>query len=97
MCAYENILYFNEDSGDVTFCCDEMGILIVNLNNIYLDNNSVEDDLDSIILVRRLAWNIKFEIAKHLKKNINEKLMPIAWHFCMSEDEKEEIESIFTE
>ena len=68
LCAYENILYFNEDSGDVTFCCDEMGILIVNLNNIYLDNNSVEDDLDSIILVRRLAWNIKFEIAKHLKK-----------------------------
>ena len=69
MCAYENILYFNEDSGDVTFCCDEMGILIVNLNNIYLDNNSVEDDLDSIILVRRFAWNIKFEIAKHLKKH----------------------------
>ena len=40
--------------------------------------------------------------AKHLK-NVSEELMPIAWHpkkrwnFCMSEDEKKEIEPIFTE
>ena len=40
--------------------------------------------------------------AKHLKK-ICEELLPIAWppkrlwNFCMSEDEKKEIESIFTE
>ena len=40
--------------------------------------------------------------AKHLKKRITEKLMPIAWHsktwwiFCMSEDEKKnEKEPIF--
>ena len=53
--------------------------------------------------VRLLAWHIKFEKCKHLKKKISEELMPIAWHperwwnFCMSEDEKKEIEPNFTE
>ena len=28
------IIYFNEDSSDVAFCCNEMGILSVNLSNI---------------------------------------------------------------
>ena len=44
--ADDGLLFFDEDSGDVTFCCDEMGILIVNLN---LDNNFDEDD--PIILI----------------------------------------------
>ena len=48
--ANENILYFNQDSGDVTFCCNEMGILSVNLNNINLDNNFDEDDPDALFL-----------------------------------------------
>ena len=34
--ADELLLFFDEYSGDVTFCCDEMGILRVNLNNISL-------------------------------------------------------------
>ena len=34
--ADEALLFFDEYSGDVTFCCDEMGILRVNLNNISL-------------------------------------------------------------
>ena len=34
--ANEFLLFFDEYSGDVTFCCDEMGILRVNLNNISL-------------------------------------------------------------
>ena len=46
---------------------------------------------------------IKFEKHKGLKKMISEELMAIAWHpnrwwnFCMSEDEKKEIEPTFTE
>ena len=32
------MLYFNEDSGNVVFPCNEMGILTVNLNNIHLEN-----------------------------------------------------------
>ena len=58
--ADENILYFNEDSGNVVFNCDEMGILNIVLNIINLDNNLDEDDPDIMILIRLLAWDIKF-------------------------------------
>ena len=60
MYAGENILYFNEDSGNVIFSCDEMGILNIEFNNINLDNNFDEDDPDTIILMRLLAWHTKF-------------------------------------
>ena len=46
-----------------------MGILSVNLNNINLDNNFDEDDPDTIILIKLLAWHIKFEKRKALKKD----------------------------
>ena len=79
MYADENILYYNEDSGNVLFYCNEMGILNIDLNNINLDNNFDEDDPETIILIRLLGWYIKFEKnAKHLKKYIREELMPIA-------------------
>ena len=42
---------FVEDSGDVTFFCNEMGILSVNSNCINLDNNFDEDDPDAIIRI----------------------------------------------
>ena len=46
----EIILNFNEDSSDVTFSCNEMGILSVNLNNINLDGTNYEqDDPENII------------------------------------------------
>ena len=54
--ADENMLYFNEYSSDVTFCCNEMSILSVNLNNINLDSNfGDDDDPGTIILIRLLA------------------------------------------
>ena len=63
------MLFFDEDSGNVTFCCDEMGILSVNLNNFNLDNTYYhKDDLDTIINVRLLAWHNKFEKRKAIKK-----------------------------
>ena len=37
--ADENILYFNEDSGDAVFSYNEMGIVNIDLNNINLDDN----------------------------------------------------------
>ena len=86
----DNILYFNEDSGDAIFSCNEMGILSIHLNNINLDDtNYDENDPETIINIRRLAWHIKFEKRKVLKKQFNEELMFIAWHprrwwtFCM--------------
>ena len=47
-----------------------MGIFSVYLNNIDLDNaNYNEDDHETIIHVRLLAWHSKFEKLKHLKKS----------------------------
>ena len=66
--ADDGLLFFDEDSGNVTFCCDEMGILSVNFNNINLDNNFDEDDPDLNILIRPLAWHSKFKTRKALKK-----------------------------
>ena len=60
--AHENILYFNEDSSNVVFISNGMGILNIDLNNINLDNtNYDEEDPDTIILIRLLSWHIKFE------------------------------------
>ena len=75
----ENILYFNKDSGNVIFFCNEMGILNIDLNNINLDNKFDEDDPDTIILIRFLAWCIKFEKRNDIKI-ISEELKLIAWH-----------------
>ena len=66
--ADENILYFNKDSGNIVFSCNEMGILNIDLNNINLDNDFDEDDPDATILIRLLAWYIKFEKLKELKR-----------------------------
>ena len=102
LCADENIVYFNGDSGNFVFVCIEMGILNIDLNNINLDNNFDEDDSDTVILIKLLAWHIKFEDTKNLTK-ISEEVIPIAWHpitwwnFCMSEGETKEIEPIFAE
>ena len=52
----ENMLYFNEDSGNVEFSCNEMGILNIDLDNVNLDNNFDEDYPDTIFLIRLLAW-----------------------------------------
>ena len=62
------MLYFNEDFVNVVFSCNEMGILNIDLNNINLDNNFDEDDPDTITLIRLLAWHVKFEKRKALKK-----------------------------
>ena len=68
MYADENVLYFKEDSSNVVFACNEMGILNIDLNSINLDNNFDEDDPDTIILISLLDWHIKFEKPKALKK-----------------------------
>ena len=54
----ENILYFDEDFGNVEFSCSENGVLCVNLSNINLHNNFDEDDPDAITFVRLLTWHI---------------------------------------
>ena len=66
----ESRFYVNEDSGNVTFSCNEMGILNIDLNNINHYKNFDDDDPDTIILIRLLAWHIEFEKRKALKKRV---------------------------
>ena len=50
--AEVDLLFFNEDSGNVTFFGDEMGVLSADLNNINLDDvNFDKDDPETIIHV----------------------------------------------
>ena len=99
--ADENILYFNEAFGDAVFNWNGMSILNIDLKNINLDNNFDEDNPDSIILIRFCAWRNKFEKCKELKKELHEELMLVVWHpnrqwdWCMSEDEKKEMDLMF--
>ena len=77
----EKILYFNEDSGNVVVNCNEMGILNIDLNNINFDDtNYDEDDPDTIILSDIWCGILNFKKCKPLKKELNEELMPVAWH-----------------
>ena len=71
--AGDDILFFDEDSGHVTFSSDEMGILSVDLNNIKPgDTNFYEDDPKTIIHVRLLASYDRLKQRKplFLKKQI---------------------------
>ena len=58
-----------------------MGILDIDLNKINLDATFYdEDEPETTILVRLLAWHIKFAKRKALKKELHEELIPIAWN-----------------
>ena len=79
--ADNDILFFVEDSGNVSFLSDEMGILSVNLDNINLyDGNFYEDDPETIIYVRLLAEHYGYKKCKGFTKEISKKLMIVAWH-----------------
>ena len=84
----ENMLYFLEDYGDAVFSCNEMDILIIDLNNINLDDTNYDGVNPEIVIhIRRLDWYVKFEKCKALKKELNEELMLVAcypkrwWNF----------------
>ena len=56
LCSGTNILYFNQDSGDVVFSRSQKSILNINFNKTNLDHtNYEEDDPDTITLVAILA------------------------------------------
>ena len=67
MYSNDGLHFLCEDSCDVTFCCNNMGILTVNIDNINLDNNFKENDLDTIVLIRLLVLHCKFEKLKVVK------------------------------
>ena len=57
-----------------------MGIANIDLNNINLDDNFDEENPNTIILIRLLAYHTKFEKRKELKKESNKELMSVAGH-----------------
>ena len=66
-----NILFFDEDSGNVTFSSDELGIISLDLNNNNLDDaNFYYYDPKNIIQVRILVWHNNLEV-KYLKKSLS--------------------------
>ena len=68
--ANDDILYFN--AGNEESSCNEVGILSIDIDNINLDyTNHDEDDPETIIHIRLLAWHFKFEKRKPLKKELN--------------------------
>ena len=64
----ENTLYFNEDSGDANFFCNNMGILCIDPDDINFDNNFDENDPDSNILADFKLDMLNLKNAKHLNK-----------------------------
>ena len=95
--ADDDILFFDEDSGNVTFASDEMDILSVNLNNINFDDSSFYED-EPFIHFRLLAWQNKLKKCKAFKKEISKELVLVAWYptswwdWSIPKDEKKEIE-----
>ena len=67
--ADEDILYFNEDSVNFVFSCNEMDILNIDLNNINLDNIYDEDDPELLLLSDFWLDILNLENVKHLKRN----------------------------
>ena len=67
---HDDILFYNEDFDKVTFIANQRYIIAVDLDKINLDhdNNFYEDDPDTIIHVRLLAWRSEFRKRKALKK-----------------------------
>ena len=65
--ADENILYFNEDSSNVAFSCNEIGVLNIDLCDINLDHRICEDDPDTIIHIRHIGiLNLKNANTTHI-------------------------------
>ena len=66
----DDVLFFKEGFNKATFFATQMDIFAVDLDKInpYEDNNFDEDDSDTIIHVRFLAWYMKFEKCKASKK-----------------------------
>ena len=74
-----DIFFFDEDSGNVTFSSNKMGITSVDLNTANLDNvNSDEDDPQTIINFRLMVWLNRLKQCRAGKKDISKESMPVA-------------------
>ena len=71
-----DIIFFDGDSVNVTFSSDKIDILSVDLNNINLDDTSIDEDgPETIIYVRLIAWGNRLKRRKAFNKYISKGLM----------------------
>ena len=79
--ANDGIVLVDEDFEKITFFANEMNTLCVDLNKTNLDDvDYYEDDPETIILARLLAWRNKFEKCKAFKKGVSKESMFVSWH-----------------
>ena len=100
--GFDNAVFFNDDivfvnaySVNVTFFSDDIGLAMVDLNDVSLDDDNFDnDDPEIIIHVRFMAGCNRYKQTKACKKEISKALMPVAWnltrwwHWCISEGKK---------
>ena len=87
--ADENVLQFSEDSGNIVFNCNGIGILNIELNNINIANNLMKMILMLLFLSDIWLGKLNLKNTKRRPKRW--------WDWCISEDEKKEIHPIFIE
>ena len=68
--ANDDILFCNEDFNKVTFIANQRHILAIDFDKINLDEDNYfdENDPDTFVHVRFLAWRTNFEKYRALKK-----------------------------
>ena len=71
---FEYVVFFNDDIDYTLILLHYLAIFISFFK--LLDNNSDEDDPETIVLARLIAWCKRYKQRRACK----EKLMPIAWH-----------------
>ena len=77
--ANDDIIFIIEDFNNVTVFVYEIDIFSVNFNNINLDDvNFAEDDSETNIYVKLIAWSDRFQQQKSFKK-----LIPVAWNWTI--------------
>ena len=62
----DNILFFDEYSGDATFCCSQMGILSIDLSNINFYDIII---MKMILKLLFISGILNLKNVKHLKKD----------------------------
>ena len=79
MYADADLLFFDEDSDNVAFSCNKMGILSVNLHNINLEKILMKVILILLFLSDLWLGIVNLKNTKHIKKDrcgINANIMP---------------------
>ena len=72
----DDIVFVNEDSDNVTFFRDDMGLIVIYLNKINLDDDNFDDDdSETIIYVRLMSWCQGYKQRKACKEDISKDLM----------------------